>query len=438
MPRARAVIVAVVAFVVFNANGREIATYDSQPAKYLAVEIAKRGTLSLGHVVGRTPQLAERPGFQPDTRGNYRPAYPLPSALAAAGTAAILSGIGIVELDGLLVPSLVAKLTASLLTAICVGWAFAAARHYTSAQRATVLALAFALGTNLWAAVSQTLWQQETALCALMAAIALLCAPQRSVGSLLMIGALLGLAGWARPQLTPTVIVACAWIATREGVRSAIALIPVLTVAGTAMSINLAWFNHPLGAVPVLEGLHPSVHGVSGSLERRPWIAALGLLVSPSRGLLVFSPIVLVAAFGLRRAFAEGRKSELTWCAIAAFIQLASYSLYAVWWGGHTFGPRYAIDILPPLVPLAAVGINTVMRSKALRLSAAVALAWSVVLQALGAFVYPAEQWNLVPRDVDTSHERLWDWRDSQVSRIMTTAEWDSRNYSLFSREEYR
>ena len=40
---------AVVSFLVFNANGREIATYDSQPAKLLAIEIVARHRLDLGY-----------------------------------------------------------------------------------------------------------------------------------------------------------------------------------------------------------------------------------------------------------------------------------------------------------------------------------------------------------------------------------------------------
>ena len=65
-----AALVAVIAFLVYNANGREIGSYDSQPAKFLAIEIATRGSLSLGRVVGRIPLLADRPAFAVDRRGN--------------------------------------------------------------------------------------------------------------------------------------------------------------------------------------------------------------------------------------------------------------------------------------------------------------------------------------------------------------------------------
>jgi len=38
--------------VVYNANGREIGSYDSQPTKFAARELLLRGTLTLNHVVG--------------------------------------------------------------------------------------------------------------------------------------------------------------------------------------------------------------------------------------------------------------------------------------------------------------------------------------------------------------------------------------------------
>jgi len=428
--------VGVFAFVAFNANGREIGSYDTQSSKFLAVEIAKRGTLSLGHVVGRMPLLAGRPAFARDRHGNYRSAYPLPSPLAASVIAWVLSASRLVDLDAPLGANLIAKLTASSLTALAVAWAFLAAAMRTSPRNAVLVALGFGLGTNLWASVSQTLWQQETALCALMGAIALL-RDSSSTVRLATAGALLGLAGWARPQLAPTVAVLSLSMLARAGWRSAAGVIPVLGAAALAIGVNLAWFGHPLGALPALESLHPAVHGVAGSFEIRPWLSAMALLVSPSRGLLIFSPIVVLAAAGLNRARQEGWRSDMPWSLAAAAAQFVFYCFYKVWWGGHTFGPRYALDVLPPLVPLAAAGLNGVMPSRPLRLAAAVCLAWSVVVAGLGAFVYPVEQWNSLPVDVDLHHERLWDWQDSQIPRALR-AGWNPQNFGLFSEDAFR
>jgi hypothetical protein len=417
-------------FVVFNANGREIGSYDSQPAKLLAVEIATRHSFSLGHVVGRTPLLGERPAFVRDLRGNYRSAYPLPSSLAAAAFAWVLSAARVVDLRAPLSAAFAAKITASALTALAVALAFAAAARRTSNAGAIAVALAFGLGTNVWASVSQTLWQQETAFCALVSAIVVLAPDRGSAGRALATGALLGLAGWARPQLAPTVAVLALSMPVRWGARSIAGWLPIAALAALAIGINIRWFGRPFGAVAVLESLHPAVHHVSGSLASAPWVAAAGLLISPSRGLLVFSPVVLFAAAGLPALAREGRRSDLAWCVAAALMQFCLYSLYAVWWGGHTFGPRYALDVLPPLIPLAAAGMPALSARPLLRAAAIVTLVWSVGVAALGAFVYPADEWNSGPVDVDSNHERLWDWRDSQILRS-ARAPWSPQNFAF-------
>jgi hypothetical protein len=435
--RSTTLLVVASAFALYNANGREIGSYDSQPAKYLAVEIATRQTLTLNYVVGRILPLGERPGFATDVDGNIRSTYPLPSALAAAIVAKALSAARLVDLGAPLAVNLVAKLTASLLTATAVGCAFLAAARRTSRTNALLVALAFGLGTNLWASVSQTLWQQETALCALMCALALLGDRRESALRCVAIGVMIGLAGWARPQLGPTVLAFCGLMAARWGWRSVLGLAPVAVFAGLAVSINLAWFGHPLGNVPALEGLHPGVHALEGSLTARPWESALGLLISPSRGLLVFSPVVAFATAGLAAARREGWRTELRWCVVAAVMQFLSYSAYSVWWGGHTFGPRYALDILPPLVVIGSAGLHAVLSRPVLRLAGAVCLAWSIGAAGTGAFVYPAELWNSSPTDIDRDHARLWDWRDSQLLRA-ARSEWSPQNFALFSAEAVR
>ena len=172
------------------------------------------------------------------------------------------------------------------------------------------------------------------------------------------------------------------------------------------------------------------MHATSGSFGS-PWQGGLGLLLSPSRGLLIFSPVVLVCVAGLRAAAREGWRGPLAWCLAAAVAQFALYACYSVWWGGHTYGPRYLVDMLPLLIPIAAEGATVLARSRLSSVVAAGALAWSVALAATGAFCYPAERWNTSPDEVDVRHERLWNWRDPQFVRCWTTG-LSPQNFALF------
>jgi hypothetical protein len=317
-----------------------------------------------------------------------------------------------------------------------VALAFLTAARRVTPWQAALIALAFGAGTNLWGSVSQTLWQQETGLSAAMSAVLVLSRREPRARDLLAAGILLGIAGCARPQLAPLIAVLALSMIVRCGRRGAIGIGPIVCAAGVSVAINLAWFGDPLGAIPMLESLHPALHGTSGSFSSTPWVSAAGLLVSPSRGILVFSPVVAFACVGVGVARREGWQGDLAWCLAAAAAEFVAYSFYQVWWGGHTYGPRYMLDVLPLLVPLAGAGFPVIARRRAVAALASICLVWSVAAAALGAFVYPHEFWNLDP-NIDTAHRRLWDWRDSQLMRAARTP-WNPENFVLFSRASFR
>ncbi|MCY0672077.1 hypothetical protein OVX45_27375, partial [Klebsiella pneumoniae] len=69
---------------------------------------------------------------------------------------------GLVDLRAPLAPSLIASLTASLLTAMGVALVFVAAARRAGVGTAAFVALGLGLGTNLWPLASRSLWQLET------------------------------------------------------------------------------------------------------------------------------------------------------------------------------------------------------------------------------------------------------------------------------------
>jgi hypothetical protein len=428
---ARALLLFVLLFAAYNANGREMGNYDSQPTKFAARELLLRGTLALNYVVGAAPQLTERPAFVPSRDGRYRSAYSPVPAVAAAAVSWPLWKAGVIDIRQPLGPNVIAKLAASTLTAAAVVMAFVTARRWLPPWRAWLVAAALGLGTGYWSTVSQTLWQHETAIFGLALAVLAFSARDPGAAGLVVVGAGLAVAGMSRPQLAPAVLAILAGCVVRAGWRRAL---PALAIAGAGaavlLGLNLYWFGNPLGAMPILEALHPRVHATEGTF--RPSLSGFaGLWISPSRGLLIFSPVAAAAALGAREAVRGGWHSPVRWCAAAALAQYVLYASYAVWWGGHTFGPRYMLDVLPLLVPLAAAGLAAHRPGRAAAAVAAALAAWSVAVAALGAFVFPHERWNLLPRDVDRHHERLWDWSDSQIARAWQS-EPSPQNGSLF------
>ena len=327
---------------------------------------------------------------------------------------------------------------ASLLSALSVAFVFLASARCTTTRGAMLVALGYGAGTGVWSTASQTLWQTDVVLATIGAAIAIMAArATHTAASVATCAMLLGIAVAVRP---PTVVLAAALgIGLVAGARTRhiwLAAVGLVPVAATIW-LNVHWFGNPLGGAPALEALHGTLHGVQGSVTKTPWQGAAGLLISPSRGLLVYSPVVLVAVTSLPVIWHAGWRDLRRWCAVGALLQFAAYACYSVWWGGHTFGPRYLLDILPALAPLAATGLSAWTGTLLRRGLVAVALAWSIAVAATGAFCYPADRWNTTPTDVDRAHRRLWQVRDPQILRCWRTG-LSPQNFSFLETREWR
>ncbi|HLY28986.1 MAG TPA: glycosyltransferase family 39 protein [Aggregatilineales bacterium] len=96
--------------------------------------------------------------------------------------------------------------------------------------------------------------------------------------------------------------------------------------------------------------------GYEPGFGRAPWEAWLGFLISPSRSLFLFNPVLLLAIPGAWWLAKRARRDVLL---IAALI-LAQVGIYGAWWawdGGQSLGPRFLI----PAIPLAALLVAPVI-----------------------------------------------------------------------------
>ena len=112
---------------------------------------------------------------------------------------------------------------------------------------------------------------------------------------------------------------------------------------------------------------NPLISGKSAILERvgipsfgNPLIGLLGLLVSPGKGVLLYSPTIILAALGLRGLWRRDAWLGATVVATTAIYVpfIASLTFYG---GDWAWGPRYLVTILPlwalafPFVPSAVL-----------------------------------------------------------------------------------
>jgi hypothetical protein len=239
-------------------------------------------------------------------------------------------------------------------------------------------------------------------------------------------------------ETAPAIAVILASLAVRLGVRRTLPAVGLVAVSATVlMAAQWTWFGSVLGAKLILQESGLAAHGVTGTLSPEPWYGALGLLVSPSRGALIFSPIILIPLVALPLMWRQRLDAGDNWWSAAAVLQYVGYATYSMWWGGHTYGPRYLLDALIPLTPAAAAGVAWVLAQRWRQVAGGLALAWSIFVAALGAFCYPNDRWNSEPGSVDIEHHRLWNWRDPQILRAWHRG-MSPQNFALFDRAAVR
>src|SRR5262249_23770582 len=101
-------------------------------------------------------------------------------------------------------------------------------------------------------------------------------------------------------------------------------------------------------------------HGVAG-VGLPTLTSVFGVLVSARRGLLFFSPALIVVGFGLRRMWHERkREAQILLAAIVAYLFFATG--FYDWPGGWSAAARHVVPLLPVLVLPFIIGDNELIR----------------------------------------------------------------------------
>jgi hypothetical protein len=313
-----------------------------------------------------------------------------------------------------------AKRAAAILAASTAVVLYQLLRRMGVGRAALPAVLAAALGSDLWNVASQALWQHGPAALALTLSIFLLSPRSPSRGRVALAGLTTSALVMSRAINLIFAAVILAWVVRTHPRKLAWFLPGPCACALFLVGTNFWFFGTIAGGQSQLEQLHAESHAVAGPWSGDLLGGAAGTLLSPNRGLFVFSPWIAVALAitpaVARRLAPWTLVCWLLWALVPYGLVL---SKYAVWWAGHSFGPRYWTDAIPLFAILLAFGLRwSLERCRAAGMILAATILISVGLQAIGAFCYPSS-WNVLPANVDTHHGRLWDWRDTELSRCL-------------------
>jgi hypothetical protein len=261
------------------------------------------------------------------------------------------------------------------------------------------------------------LWQHTSAALWAVSGLALWSAAATRPALYPPAGIALALATACRPIFVPAAVLV-AWDALRDRRRPGLGVATaVLVVAIGALALFANWYLHGslLGGRAWIVTKISATHGVPSYFHFTPWTWA-GLLAAPSRGLFVYSPVLLFGLPGLVHTLRASSPPAERLMSLAGVLVFVLYGFVATWWGGWVFGPRYMADMLPFFAFWLA---RTPLPHRAripLALLFVLALAWSIAVYEVGVRAYPCG-WDASPISVDTVPRRLWDLRDTELSR---------------------
>jgi hypothetical protein len=405
-------LIGLVCLLVYNANGRGITAGDTYPARYLPFAIVQHHTIFLDPVakVAAQGRGAGAYWMLPRPDGHVISLYPVVVPLLVAPL--YVPAVGYLRMSGWTegrldhAARIMEKLSASLLAALSASLLYLLLRRRATGSIALLLTAAYAFGTTTWVISSQALWQHGMA-------------------ALLVIGALLLLTGASTAPRAIAAGLLCGVIAANR---------PPDAILGAALGLyGLFWASRrhklmfvaawalPLAAVVLYNfGVAGNVLGGYGLIGKAAFFShallpgVAGLLFSPTRGLLVFSPFLLFLVLAGRFLPRSREERFLTALMIAAVaIQIMLYAK-ADWRGGLSWGPRYMTDFLPFLIWML-VPVVSALRGVA-RISFLATVGASILIEAIGAFCYfPPIDIPIFAADRPNHYDirGVWNWRNA-------------------------
>lgn len=297
---------------------------------------------------------------------------------------------------------------ASLFVALGVLAFFLFCEGLTGTPAALIVTVVLALGSPALSTWTRALWSHGPAF-ACIAWAALLTLRGTSVRSALAVGVLTALAVLCRPTAALPAFaigVTFLWLGRRTLPRCLAATFGAIVV----LALWSWWSSRTSGSAI------PSYYAPARlELTWSEWVNALvGQLASPSRGLFIYVPFLLVAA---ALPWSSTRRPVHLAAAALAIAHLLFTSRFPHWWGGHCYGPRLSSDAVPLLLVATLPVISAWRASKVGRTALAVLVVASLGANLPGAFRWQTWDWSGQPVDVDTAPERLWNWSDPQFLR---------------------
>ncbi len=408
------------------AKGKVRTSFDSGYSVHLAVSLLEEGNLDLEEYRSYIPPSDYR---VIEVDGVLQSRYPVGPSVVAAPLILILGDLGkyvffVWDLEIYIKEHRaegIERFVGSFFAALGALVLFCVAHLRLSFARSLAVLGIFAFCTSAWSVVSRALWQHGPSIVFLSAALyVLLRARDDDPRWSRYAGLFLALAYTMRPTNSLPVLILSIYVLIHHRAQLARYLAWASVVAIPFCAYHWSIYGSVL-PVYYRQGASKFTLANWGFVE-----GAAGNLISPGRGLFIYSPVLLFSILGAILLLRQKRWSLLD-SALAAIVVLhwLVISSWKIWWGGTVFGPRLFADMLPFLVyfliPVIEIVEPASLRGRALAVALSVTIAVSAWIHYTGATRWATWDWNIEPTSVDQEPSRMWDWHDPPFLR--TTSE---------------
>ena len=389
-------------FLVFNIGFRYQSTGDVRPNELLPISLIYERDFDFNEFVdGNTDSLY---WFQ-NNNGKILSNYPIVPGLLnlPVHLIAFIFGVNLLENNFLL-----STISASWISSLSVAFMYLCLVKICRKRRNAVLfALIYSFATPVFSTVSRGTWQHAPSL--LFLTISLLILLSKNKHNIPYSGFFLGMVLFNRPSnimiILPLIIYT--FFEYREQFKKYILFMAVPLIF---MSLYIADYWHPTSLS--IELIYPIENQVD--FRGNFFSGLLGQLISPSRGVLIYTPLFIFSFIFLFYSLIS-KKIDLIYkyLAISAIFLILVFSWK--WWAGWTFGYRYLIELIPLLIIFLAFFYERVIqKNKYLKIIFMLFLFISMYIHFLGAYYYPCG-FDYFPNDINHNTERLWHIKDSQI-----------------------
>lgn len=356
-PRQRTYHLYVLAFTLFMATMAHLSpgllnSGDVLPATFLPVSIIVERDFDLDEFMNH-PQYGdgglEDPYWVKKVGNHYFSTYPVLTPVLVTPFYLLPVALGLRAHSSLVLYIMFGKTTAALLASASVVLVYLSLRLVASELDALCLGLVYALAGPTWTITSQSLWQHAASQLFLAAGIYCLLSGLGDRKTIAFSGLFMGLAVAARPTNLVIALIVLAGLLHRSRDHAPHYL------AGTVIPLSfLLWYNQSTFGSTLSTGyMAEAYHGWGTPLHR----GLLGILISPSKGLLVYSPVFWFSVLGIVASWRTRIRHEAsTWLFRYLGLGAVSFTLvmskWHAWHGGWSFGPRMLVDITPLLTLL--------------------------------------------------------------------------------------